>query len=228
MFPRGCVHCGGAVEKTGYRFLCAECASVLQFSRPPVCRTCGYPFFGIIAAPKSCPHCAELEPLFEEGRTLFLAKGPGRALLHELKYNAGFHVLHDLSRMLAGAPRFTGFLGNAVLVPVPLHPAKERERGYNQSHLIARTLAEAAEGCRVRALLQRVRPTQSQTRLDRSARLRNVKNAFALKPRALVIPGRLHILVDDVFTTGATLNACAETLRDAGIGPVRVVTVGHG
>ena len=216
------------MEASDYRFLCGECAGLLQFSRPPACRTCGYPFFGLIAAPKSCPHCAELDPLFEEGRTLFLAKGPGRALLHELKYNAGFHVLRDLSRMLADAARFTGFLRDAALVPVPLHPTKERERGYNQSRLIAETLAAAADGCEVRDILRRVRHTASQTRLDRTARLRNVKNAFALRPRAGVSPERLHILVDDVFTTGATLNACADTLRDAGVGRIRVATVGHG
>jgi len=183
----------------------------------------------MLAGPKTCPHCAELNPVFDEGKTLFLAKGPGRELVHALKYESGFYVLRDIARMIRAAPDYVAYLEDAVLVPVPLHAVKERERGYNQSDRIAGTLAAAAGGTsRVEKLLVRTKFTQTQTRLDRDDRHRNMKNAFALAPEAVVIPDQTYILVDDVFTTGSTLNACAEVLRKAGAKRIKVATLGHG
>ena len=115
------------------------------------------------------------------------------------------------------------------LVPVPLHPRKERERGYIQAHLLAEALATAAGGSTsVAALLQRKSDTRSQTAFDRESRLANLKNAFALAPGASLTLGQHYILVDDVFTTGSTLNRCAHALRRAGALNLDVVTFGHG
>ncbi|MGB0744251.1 MAG: ComF family protein, partial [Opitutales bacterium] len=196
---------------------------------PPNCRICGYPFHGMLAGPKTCPHCAELNPFFDEGKTLFLAKGPGRALVHELKYQSGFYVLRDIGRIIQSAPDYLSYLFDAVLVPVPLHPVKERERGYNQSERIVQALSEATKGnSRVEKLLLRTKYTLTQTQLNREDRHRNVKNAFALAPDAVVVPNIQYILVDDVFTTGSTLNACAAVLRKAGAKHIKVATLGHG
>jgi ComF family protein len=110
-----------------------------------------------------------------------------------------------------------------------MHPRKVRERGYNQAELLAKELALAAGGStRVEALLRREEDTPSQTSFDRRSRLGNLKNAFALAPRAALMPDQHLILVDDVFTTGSTLNSCARTLRRAGALNVDVVTFGHG
>jgi len=115
------------------------------------------------------------------------------------------------------------------LVPVPLHARKLRERGYNQAELLARAFARAAGGStRVELLLQRTRDTPSQTAFDRETRRANLKNAFAPAPRARITPDQPYLLVDDVFTTGSTLNACARALRAAGCLNLRVVTFGHG
>lgn len=227
-FPRSCVHCGDAVEGSGYQFLCRGCARELMLSKSPACTTCGYPFFGMLAGPRVCPHCVELDPLFEEGKTLFLAKGPGRSLVHELKYQAGFYVLRDVAAMLAQAPYYKAYFAGAVLVPVPLHAAKLRERGFNQSERIAEALCAATGAESVQNCLVRTVYTQTQTRLSRAARHQNVKNAFALAKDAVVIPEQTYILVDDVFTTGSTLNACAAVLRGAGCQHLRVATLGHG
>lgn len=228
-FPRSCVSCGCGVENSGYEHLCGDCARELFLIAPPNCRTCGYPFHGMLAGPRACPHCAELDPVFEEGKALFLAKGPGRELVHELKYQSGFYILRDIERMARGAQNYLDYLSEAVLVPVPLHAVKLRERGYNQSERIAGALAKATEGrSRVEKLLVRTKFTQTQTRLNREARHRNVKNAFALAPDAVVIPEHQYILVDDVFTTGSTLNACAAVLRKAGAEYIKVATLGHG
>jgi len=114
-------------------------------------------------------------------------------------------------------------------VPVPLHPTKQRERGFNQSEKIAHMLAAATDGrSEVKNLLLRNRYTQTQTRLNQTERHRNVKNAFALAPNTVLFSNKQYILVDDVFTTGSTLNACASVLRDAGATRLKVVSIGHG
>jgi ComF family protein len=116
-----------------------------------------------------------------------------------------------------------------VLVPVPLHARKARERGYNQAHLVAEALVRVAgENTCVQPLLRRKVDTASQTAFDRRTRLRNLKNAFALVSRGALNPALHYLLVDDVFTTGSTLNSCARALRRGGGVNVDVVTFGHG
>jgi len=227
-FPSSCVHCGDAVEGSDYQFLCVSCSRELFFSQPPACTTCGYPFFGVLVGSRVCPHCAELEPVFEQGKTLFLAKGPARSIIHEVKYQSGFYALEDVKTMVKQAPYYRDYFAGAILVPVPLHPTKERARGFNQSRLIAEAIAEATEAKELQNLLIRTVYTQTQTRLTRAARHQNVKNAFALAPNAVVVPDQLYILIDDVFTTGSTLNACAAVLREAGATQLKVATLGHG
>ena len=227
-FPRSCIQCAGPVEQGKYQYLCSACARELQFCVPPSCKTCGFPFYGAVIAPRECPHCAELAPVFENGKTLFLAKGPGRRLLHTLKYHQGTYVLHELAQMLQANPHFQAFLRGAILVRFPLHPLKQRERGFNQSEQIAQVLLKNSNAKAVQPILERTRFTDSQTRLDRKTRLHNVKNAFALSATANLMANTYYILVDDVFTTGSTLNACARTLRDAGVKHIRAVAIGHG
>jgi ComF family protein len=227
-FPRSCLHCGDAVEYSDFQFLCRVCSRELFLSKPPICSTCGYPFFGMLAGPRVCPHCVELDPLFEQGKTLFLAKGPARSIIHVLKYQSGFYVLEDVKVMIAKVPHYKEYFDGAILIPVPLHPTKERERGFNQSLVIAKSLNEATEAKDLQNLLVRTMYTQTQTRLSRAARHQNVKNAFALAADAVVIPNQTYILVDDVITTGSTLNACAAVLREAGANQVKVATLGHG
>ena len=227
VFPRSCVHCAGIVEGPDFEFLCQHCAAEIFFSTPPACTTCGHPFWGQLAGPKTCPHCTDLQPAFDQGKTLFLAKGPARSLLHALKYQDGFYLLRDLARMVRTQRHYHDYLQGAHLVPVPLHPDKQRERGFNQSAQIARMLAKTTHAT-VTNLLIRCQFTPSQTRLDRKSRHQNVKNAFALAPDAVVEPQKEYILIDDVFTTGSTLNACASVLRQAGASRLKVATIGHG
>lgn len=158
-----------------------------------------------------------------------LLKGPARALVHELKYHRGLQVLADMETIFAKSPGVLELARGAVLIPVPLHPRKLRERGYNQSECIARSLAKVAGGgARVARILRRTVDTASQTRQDRRARQANLKNAFALVSGALISAADHYLLVDDVFTTGSTLNSCALALRRSGSLNLDVVTFGHG
>jgi len=230
VFPPVCVHCRGLVPgEGGFRHLCARCAAQLDWVRPPHCATCGHPFYGELAGEQICPHCAELAPAFREGRTAVLLKGPARALVHELKYHRGLHVLADIEAVFRRSAHVLELARDAQLVPVPLHPRKERERGFNQSALLAECLARATDGAaRLAPVLRRAVDTVSQTHHDRRTRQQNLKNAFALAPRARINPGLHYVLVDDVFTTGSTLNSCALALRRAGCARLDVITFGHG
>ena len=227
ILPRSCVHCGHSCNHRDYEFLCKKCASAIFFALDPCCTTCGYPYLGAFVDPKLCPHCAELDPLFDEGRTLFLAQGPGRSILHELKYRRGFYILRDIAKMVLNSSDYTSYIKGATLIPVPLHPAKFRARGFNQSQKLATILAKTCQA-EVLNLLRRKQFTQTQTKLNRYSRYQNVKNAFAIAANARVIPHDDYILIDDVFTTGSTLNACAQVLRKAGAQSIRVATIGHG
>jgi ComF family protein len=234
VFPPVCVHCRGLVARDpeaegGFRHLCAACATQVDFVRPPHCTTCGHPFYGEVEGERMCPHCEGLAPAFGEGRTAVLFKGPARSLVIELKYHRGLHVIGDLAELFRRAPHVLALARGALLVPVPLHARKERERGYNQAALLAECLAElAGDGARVERLLRRTADTTSQTAFDRRSRMANLKNAFALARGATLIPEHHYILVDDVFTTGSTLNNCARTLRRAGALKLDIVTLGHG
>jgi ComF family protein len=158
-----------------------------------------------------------------------LFKGPARALVIELKYHRGLHVLADMAEIFRRTPHVLERVRGATLVPVPLHARKARERGYNQAMLLAQTLADVAgSGTRVEPLLRRVVDTQTQTAFDRRTRMANLKNAFALAAGPPLNPHLHYILVDDVFTTGSTLNSCARALRRAGALSLDVVTFGHG
>lgn len=234
VFPPLCVHCRSLVEKewhdaSGFRHLCARCAAQLELVRAPQCDTCGHPFYGVVEGERTCVKCEGLDPAFRAGRTVVLFKGPARALIIELKYHRGLQVLQDMAEIVRRSPSVLDWVRGAVLVPVPLHPRKARERGYNQAGLLAGVLARAAaSGTRVETLLRRVNDTETQTAFDRRTRMANLKNAFALAKGAALNPTLHYILVDDVFTTGSTLNSCARALRRAGALNLDVVTFGHG
>jgi competence protein ComFC len=229
-FPRACVACAGPVEdEGGLRHVCARCERALPVVAPPHCSTCGHPFFGESEVNRGCGHCETLRPVFGEGRTAILMQGPGRSLVHALKYHEGLHVLEDVRVLMARAPGYGEHLAGRVLVPVPLHSRKLRERGFNQSRLLAEAAAGVGgAGAIVKELLVRRLDTISQTRFDRKQRQENLKNAFAMAPGATINPGLSYLLIDDVFTTGATLNACAAVLRRAGAVKLDVATFGHG
>ena len=134
-----------------------------------------------------------------------------------------------MTEIFRRSPEVLAQVRDAVLVPVPLHPRKQRERGYNQSRLLADALAAAAGGAvRVEDLLVREVDTVTQTSFDRRSRRENLKNAFALAEGAPLNPAQHYVLVDDVFTTGSTLNGCARVLRRAGCLSLDIVTFGHG
>ena len=229
LFPRDCLITGEPVaDGSAYRYLSTAALSQIFFVSAPACKYCGQPLYACVEPGAVCANCRDLQPLFAEGRTLFLAKDGGRQLIHALKYQGARYLLADLSQMMAKHAGYRAFFTDAILVPVPLFPRRERQRGYNQALLIAKAIAKISQNCDVLCLLRRVRDTPSQTCLSRERRISNVKNAFAIRPHLLLNKERRHIIIDDVFTTGSTLNACALALKEEGFARVDVATLSHG
>jgi ComF family protein len=228
VFPRWCVGCGGAVASGPLQHICLECQKKMVLARAPHCATCGWPFPGEVAGTRRCPNCVELAPEFHAGRTGMLLTGPGRKFVLEMKYHEGWHLRGDLRALAQSMEPLKNFVRGAVLVPVPLHPKRRRWRGFNQAEWVAEALVATGGAAGIEDLLVRVRDTPTQTRLDRKAREINMKDAFALRPEAVVKFEQRYILVDDVFTTGATLNECAKVLRRAGAGFLDAATLAHG
>jgi ComF family protein len=194
---------------------------------PAACVTCG----GVVEdSPYEflCATCArEVEHTLPPAAVRFA--GPGRDLVLALKYGKAKYVIRDIERIMAESPMLLDHARGAVLVPVPLHSRRQRERGFNQSALIARALARAAgHGTSVVALIQRVIDTPQQASLGRKARPANVKNAFALARGQSLNAASRYLVVDDVVTTGSTLESCAHVLRAGGALTVDVATFGRG
>ena len=229
IFPEVCQVCraGRATVAAGY--VCATCWQQVRFIRPPFCERCGLPFQGELTTTFECANCREMELHFSSARSAVAAGGMVLEIIHRYKYQRALWFepfLADLLIREAG-PVLRGAAWDWI-VPVPLHPAKHREREFNQAERLARHLA-AATNIPVNArLLKRVEPTLTQTRLTRPERAANVRRAFALQTAGLDLPDARIVVLDDVFTTGATTSACARALRQAGASEVCVWTVARG
>ena len=228
IFPRDCAVTQSPLDQGAYRHLSPEGAAALPRIADPRCLTCGHPYDGWLEGDRSCPHCLELHPAFDRALCVFRAQGPVRIILHRIKYERSPYLADDLVAVAACDEALRRHLAGSNLVPVPLHADKAWSRGYNQSERIASGLARLIPGCTVEPLLEKHSPTESQTRLDRTQRLRNVAKAFRLKRGHSVNPSRRYVIVDDVLTTGATLHACATVLRTAGATAVDAAALAHG
>jgi ComF family protein len=228
IYPCVCQICGARRAEVAEGFVCRECQLRARFVVPPFCGRCGLPFAGEFTTSFECANCRDLELHFTSARSAVIAEGLVLEVIHRFKYQRQLWFEPFLGGLLArqAAPVLAAE-GWDLLVPVPLHPVKFREREFNQAERLARRLAGASGVALEPRALRRVRPTRTQTLLSREERAANVRHAF--RPNARVgLRGRRVVLVDDVFTTGATTSACARALREAGAAAVCVWTVARG
>jgi ComF family protein len=204
-FPRRCVGCGKVRS-----FLCPECLGKLPRLLPPLCPKCGRPqASGIV-----CPICRQRQTEIDGIRSPFRFDEVIRKAIHELKYRNLKAISPCLAELLADYLRANPLPGEA-LVGVPLHPRRLRERGYNQSSLLARELGRRIDLPVIEDCLVRVKQAQPQVRaVDVEERRRNVADAFVC--RGEQVSGKQIILIDDVCTSGATLESCAVALKSKG------------
>lgn len=225
LFPPHCAVCDTAIESG--RWICLPCEAKIQRIDHPRCENCSHPLSGM-SGPFICPNCKGQPFHFEFAVSVMRAGGSTRELIHRLKYKHEQRLAVLLGGWLAEGfqdKRLSDF-DPEVIVPVPLHPVRHREREFNQSELLAR-IASKHLGIPWQNLLIRQRHTDTQTQFDRKHRMENLRDAFKLRKNAVVNELRIA-LVDDVLTTGSTLDECARVLIDGGASRVCAVTVARG
>ena len=225
-YPSNCVVCG-APQPPG-ELLCNSCRGTLLPIKAPFCQTCSRPFEGVIDGPFDCPNCEDWQPAFRCAVSAYLARGTMRELVHRFKYNGHFYLRSLLAEFLMEAVNDDRIQAIPIdaFVPVPLHPTRRRERGFNQAEALAQVLSRNVQVPVCNILARRVY-TSTQTRFDRIDRMENLRNAFSLSENR-PMRGKHLVLVDDVLTTGATLHNCAKTLLVNGAESVRAITLARG
>lgn len=214
--PPRCPGCG-VVVAGGHRF-CLECWRGLDFLGGPACARCGDPFPGGVGE-GDCDRCLARPPAFDRMAAAVTYGDAARALALRLKYAGRPGVAETMARQMA---RLIDGAGGALLVPVPLHRWRLWRRGYNQAALLARALGRRTGAQVAVDLLARTRATPSMRGLNPSERRRLVRDVFVV-PRPERAAGQDILLIDDVYTTGATADACARALKRAGARSVGVV-----
>lgn len=209
--------------------LCWDCQAEIKVVQLPFCERCGDPVAGAVTGLFECSWCRKTRPSFDWARSAVRYDGVAKRCLRRFKYNAGTWLLDDMTDWLWALWRACPSTAQAatVLTPVPLHPKRERERGFNQAALLGKRLASRIGIPFRKNLLWRKRATASQTHLTAAQRAHNVRGVFAV-PWPSRVHGARVVLVDDVMTTGATVNECARTLKAAQADSVMVLTVARG
>lgn len=232
LYPPSCSLCDKRLSDGAA--LCAACRAGLPRLEEPFCLRCGEMFFGEIDDGFECPNCHKLSFAFQFARPAMVRDDPTLELIHRLKYGRQIHLAEPLGGLAFEAfadPRLEIALrGGWPLVPVPLHRRRLRHRYFNQAAEIARVLGKHT-GLPVIEALRRNKATETQTQLSRKQRMKNLQGAFGLSGKGRnLLKGKPAgvVIVDDVLTTGATVNACAKVLRRAGLRRIVVVTVMRG
>jgi ComF family protein len=218
--PR-CAACAGWLDRPTSGPVCAACWDSILPLTPPLCDRCGDPLpsWRLVSLPLAlCPRCRRVSRPIVRSRAIGAYDGALRSIVHALKYDGRRSLARPLGALMK--TRGTDVLAGAdAVVPVPLHPSRRRERGFNQAEDLARQL-----GLPILGGLRRIRRTPAQADLPAAKRHGNVKGAFALGRESELLSGKVVVVIDDVSTTGATLDACARVLKDGGAREVRALT----
>ncbi len=228
IFPPACLGCGGPLEE-GEPFLCPACAARVEPMGETPCRRCGRRLETRLAAGGECPACRRWPPPYDLARAVARHDGPLAEALRRFKYGGSYVLGPGLAGLLAAGAPSEILAWAEMAAPVPLHPRRLLRRGFNQSLILALGLARRPGLKIVPRLLSRLRHTRPQVGLGPRERAANVAGAFAVNPDlAHLARGRRVLIVDDVFTTGATVSECARALLAAGAAGAAVLTLTRG
>ena len=224
LYPPQCEACGRLRQEA----ICPDCRAEIDPILPPLCELCGVPFDPKAQAAPRCADCRGRRRSYAVARSAAYYHGPLTQAIWRFKYDGQMVLAQPLGELMADAISGGGAVDLDpetidVVCPVPLHGARLRERGFNQSDLLAEAVAEGI-GRPLRRLLVRTRPTLPQVGLPAESRPTNVRGAFEADLHE-VIEAKRVLLIDDLFTTGATMAECARMLRRAGAEEVRVYTL---
>jgi ComF family protein len=220
--PRLCLFCGTAVGEEAEIAVCPECEGQIEWVESPMCTCCGTVFASRDGADRVCGDCTVDPPAFTRARAAAIYDGPAAQAIKRFKFGGKMAYLPVMQTWMQRRPLCLELVADADLIaPVPLHPRRLRQRGFNQALLLAHAFPEVPLG---REVVVRMRHTIPQVELKPKERRDNVKGAFAV-PHPALVKGKNVLLLDDVFTTGATVRECAKALLKSGARRVDVLTV---
>jgi len=228
VYPRNCQFCSEPLAEEQPGVVCPLCLAKAKPIEPPFCQRCALPFDGKLTEPFECGYCQDLKFGFSRAVAACRAEGVVRDCIHRFKYNREMYFEEHLAGWLIGAgTRRIDWQRVDAIVPVPLYPRRERQREFNQADRLARALSRTVGVPVLPRYLRRVKETGTQTKLDAAARRANMRGAFGVRG-GKIFAGKRLVLVDDVFTTGATLDSCARMLCQEGAVDVIALAVARG
>ena len=228
LFPPICHLCKEFIPEAGTVNLCHDCRAKAPPVLSPKCSCCGHPFAASLTEDHPCGSCITDPPPFSAARAALLFEGSTAELIHQFKYGKRVILRRPLALLAAEQlDNFAGEFGADMILPVPLHVRRLRQRGFNQAVLLGEIFASRWGLPLSRNNLRRTRWTEPQVNLGATERAANVKGAFALADEK-EISGKRIFLVDDVYTTGSTAKECCSVLMKGGAADVAVLTVARG
>lgn len=224
ILPPICHICRSFIPDAGELHICPACRERLPLVTSPLCPVCGIPFIGA-GSNHRCGACLARPPHFDAAVARFLYEGAIRNMIHSFKYNQQTHLRYPLALLaLEGMNGIMTDHDPHLIVPVPLHRSRLRQRGFNQAVLLGKVLSRRLSIPLLPDTLARSRPTEPQIKLSAAERRLNVKGAFTVN-RPGSVAGKRILLLDDVMTTGSTMDECAKELKNAGAEAVIAVTI---
>jgi len=225
VYPKGleCIICNQKISEVSEKGLCKWCEDTLPIIKNPFCDRCGKPK---VDQAQVCAECSDLDLYFDQAVSLFEYTASVQRLIYRFKYRGEQYLSEALGLLLSGKLKETSWKYD-IIIPVPLHIKRFRNRGYNQAHLLAKTIASVFDKPVLSDVVFRTKETLVQAGLGRQERFVNLTGAFQTKNRDK-IKDKSIVLIDDIYTTGSTVNECSRVLLESGARQVFVLTVATG
>lgn len=228
IYPPKCMACQTIlmpVHNSFEKYLCANCKSLFVPIADPFCLRCGHPKKNSsVSTQSSCISCRGKEFYFENHRAAFAYEEVVREMVLNIKFRSKRQVAQGLGWLFADVCKNWNIKGDYI-VPIPLHPSKKRMRGFNQATLLAQPIGSVCGIPVANNMMLRIKKTPPQSGLSALAREQNLSNAFRCNNKKYNVAGKTIILIDDIFTSGATINACAKCLLESNAAKIYAVSL---
>ncbi|QZY54324.1 ComF family protein [Crassaminicella profunda] len=215
IYPRNiyCILCNESIEKTEKYSLCQSCKEKINFIADRICEKCGKPLDDFYLS-KECPDCIKTKHYFTKGFSCVEYNEHMKELVHKLKYKNHRYIAYHMAEMMISQLKKHDLNDIDYIVPVPLYKKKERKRGFNQSELLSKYIGKVMNWKVEKNNLIKIKDTKSQNQLNKDERKNNLENAFFVQAKEDFVDKNI-LLVDDVYTTGSTIDACSKEIRKA-------------
>lgn len=232
IYPDSCLYCQDYLSDSVAKSLrvCQRCLDNILWNKKPFCQRCGRSLYGRLSTIRYCQECNHRRFYFNRAWSILIYDGLAKDAINMFKFKKRLSFTYFFLALMEEFIHHNPEIINEIsgILCVPLHPLKKRERGFNQSELLAKGLADRFNLRNLCGTLIRTRYTSPQTELNRTNRIKNVKDAFVIKRGYEHIKKSSLLLIDDVFTSGATVNECAKVLKSEGAKTINILTLARG